>query len=54
MVLHFVHLLNLVELLSIIILTSYLKGHILEPYIHLGIESIEYNSEIDTDGDDMF
>ena len=30
------------------------KGHILEPYIHLGIESIEYNSEIDTDGDDIF
>ena len=24
------------------------KGHIVEPYIHLGIESIEYNSEIDT------
>ena len=23
------------------------KGHIVEPYIHLGIESIEYNSEID-------
>ena len=32
-----------------------LKGHILEPYIHLGIESIEYNSEIDTNpGDDIF
>ena len=30
------------------------KGHILEPYIHLGIESIEYNSEIDTDMDDIF
>ena len=30
------------------------KGHILEPYIHLGIESIEYNSEIDTDNDDIF
>ena len=30
------------------------KGHILEPYIHLGLESIEYNSEIDTDGDDIF
>ena len=25
------------------------KGHIVEPYVHLGIESIEYNSEIDTD-----
>ena len=30
------------------------KGHIVEPYIHLGIESIEYNSEIDTDGDNIF
>ena len=30
------------------------KGHILEPYIHLGIESIEYNSEIDTDMDGIF
>jgi len=28
------------------------KGHILEPYIHLGIESIEYNSEVDTDPND--
>lgn len=28
------------------------KGHIVEPYIHLGIESIEYNSEIDTDPND--
>tara|TARA_B100000768_G_scaffold32521_1_gene31129 strand:+ start:5031 stop:7262 length:2232 start_codon:yes stop_codon:yes gene_type:complete len=27
-------------------------GHILEPYIHLGIESIEYNSEIDTNPND--
>ncbi|MDG1237783.1 MAG: DUF6089 family protein [Flavobacteriales bacterium] len=24
------------------------KGHIVEPYIHVGIESIEYNSELDT------
>ena len=30
------------------------KGHIVEPYVHLGIESIEYNSEIDTDGDNIF
>ena len=33
------------------------KGHILEPYVHLGIESIEYNSEVDTnpnDGDNSF
>ena len=28
------------------------KGHILEPYIHLGIESIEYISEIDTNPND--
>lgn len=28
------------------------KGHIVEPYVHLGIESIEYNSEIDTDPND--
>ena len=28
------------------------KGHILEPYVHLGIESIEYNSEVDTDPND--
>ena len=28
------------------------KGHIVEPYIHLGIESIEYNSQIDTDPTD--
>jgi len=28
------------------------KGHIFEPYIHLGIESIEYNSEVDTDPND--
>ena len=28
------------------------KGHIVEPYIHLGIESIEYNSEIDTNTTD--
>ena len=29
------------------------KGHIVEPYVHLGIESIEYNSEIDTDPTDV-
>ena len=29
------------------------KGHIVEPYVHLGIESIEYNSEIDTDPNDL-
>ena len=28
------------------------KGHIVEPYIHLGIESIEYNSQVDTDPTD--
>jgi len=28
------------------------KGHIVEPYIHLGLESIEYNSEVDTDPND--
>ena len=28
------------------------KGHIVEPYVHLGIESIEYNSEVDTDPND--
>lgn len=28
------------------------KGHILEPYVHLGVESIEYNSEIDTNPND--
>ena len=28
------------------------KDHIIEPYIHLGIESIEYNSEIDTNKND--
>ena len=28
------------------------KDHIIEPYIHLGIESIEYNSQIDTDPTD--
>ena len=28
------------------------KGHIVEPYVHLGIESIEFNSEIDTDPND--
>ena len=28
------------------------KGHILEPYLHLGVESIEYNSEIDTNPND--
>jgi hypothetical protein len=28
------------------------KGHIVEPYIHLGIESIEYNSQLDTDPTD--
>ena len=28
------------------------KGHIVEPYIHLGIESIEYNSQVDTNPTD--
>ena len=28
------------------------KGHIVEPYIHLGLESIEYSSEVDTDPND--
>ena len=29
------------------------KGHIVEPYIHLGIESIEYNSQVDSDPSDQ-
>ena len=28
------------------------KGHILEPYVHLGVESIEYNSEVNTNPND--
>ena len=28
------------------------KGHIVEPYVHLGIESIEYNSELDVNKND--
>jgi hypothetical protein len=28
------------------------KGHILEPYVHLGVESIEYNSDVDTNPND--